>query len=869
MIPLNPARRRWIARAAFALGAGACSSSDTKPDPEIPPDPPGRDPAHCTFETPPTREALPANTPAPVRAGMGSVILPMPIGAPLGGYASRTPALGGAPVDDRAGRFVTGMIPSIGVHDALRAEALALEAGDERVIILRIDAPLLNENTLFELESLAAPDGSLRGRILISASHSHGAWAGWQPSLVLMPGVDAPHRALADRVLGAMAKAIQDAVAALEPARIGVAVDPDFDPSDTVNRDRRGENDAILDPHGEAAHGGKDATVWALRVDRADGSPLAALVNVPIHGTIGGDSNMIASTDVIGGISRALSAELGYPVLHLQGAAGDVSPAGEEGRAACPDGTRCLDIPRIETVGARAATLLAPLVEGIETGADAALEVVTRTFYIGHDIEVRRPDDTLLSYAPVNPDPEFVADGVLLDERGRIATPVDEFNTNAGAGLCGDPDAGSFAPIPGARSIPPYNSCLELTLGKDLVFGLFEGVNTDIPVPLCDSIRATGSAIRISGTPSGDWLLLGIPGEPTAPFAHYLRSRSPAGPERTLLIGYADDHLGYLLTAEDWVAGGYEPSINIWGPLEGEAVIDGVLESATIAWTAEREDPEVGSSRWLDWTYPITTPIEPSITSDHGTVFTGDAPMFWPDTADTAATAPTTISRAVGAARLAWTGGDPAIDNPEVIIERETEPDVFEPLLDAHGRPASTADGAVVITYTPDPLDAEVPTHHIYGAVWQPVPADPFSYATPAQPFSLPLGRYRFHVRGAAQSSSGPTTYDFTSDPFQVDAAPLAATSSAIRSASAIDVVALLGSAPGLRALREGPSDVDVPLLGPWSVTVTFASGPMQAFDITPDTASTASIPLAAADITDAVSVEIRDVHGNGGVLTL
>lgn len=865
-LPLN---RRWIAPAALALAAAACSS-DEQPPPTSnpPPETPPRDPAHCSFEEPPARDELPAAPAAQVSAGLGVAVLPVPIGAPLGGYAARVPALGGEAVDARARRFSTGMVPSVGVHDALKAEALALESGGERVVILRVDAPLVNENTLFELEQAAAPDGSLRGRILMACSHSHGSWAGWQPSLVLMPGVDAPHRALADRVIGAMATAVQDAIAALAPARVGIAVDPDFDPSDTVNRDRRGDNDAILGPDGNTAGEGKDPVAWALRVDREDGSPLAALVDLPIHGTIGGERNMLASTDVIGGISRALSAELGYPVLHLQGPAGDVSPAGDGGRAACPDDFRCLDMPRIEVVGGRAAALLAPLVQGVQTGPEVSLEMVTRTFYVGRNTEVRRPDGTVLSYAPVNPDPEFKSDGVLVDEQGRIATPVDEFNTDVGAGLCGDPEAGSLSQIPGTKT-GPYRSCLELGLGKDLVFGLFDGVSSDVPLPLCDTVRATGTAIRITGTPSGDYLILSLPGEPTAPFAAYLRGRSPAGPDRTLLVGYADDHLGYLLTAEDWVAGGYEPSINIWGPLEGEVVIDGLLEAATIAWTPEREDPEAGSSRWVDWTYPIARAMDPAVTSDHGAPVAGAAPVFWPDTADPAAAFTATVSRAVGAARFVWTGGDPAIDLPEVIIEREVNPGAYMPLADARGRAASSSDGAVVITYTPDPLDAAAPARHLYAAVWQATPPDPYSSAMPARPYSLLLGRYRFLVRGTAQTASGPASYEVTSDPFEVVAAPLAPVSSAARNGAAIDVVALLGGAPGMRALREGPSDVDVPLPGPWTATISFTSSPSQTVTVTPDAAGAGSIPLTATEVADAVSVEIRDEAGNGGVLPL
>src|SRR5262249_14372083 len=159
----------------------------------------------------------------------------------------------------------------------------------------------------------------------------------------------------------------------------------------------------------------------------------------------------------------------------------------------------------------------------------------------------------------------------------------------------------------------PYSSCLELSKGRDIVFGLF-GVTDTSPLPLCDTVRATATAVRFTGTDSGDWLMVTAPGEPTAPFASYLRGRSPAGPDKTLLIGYADDHIGYLLTAEDWLMGGYEPSINLWGPLEGEMIIDGVIDTAKIAWTPEREDPETTSSRFLNWQFPTAPPVKELVT---------------------------------------------------------------------------------------------------------------------------------------------------------------------------------------------------------------------------------------------------------------
>ena len=98
-------------------------------------------------------------------------------------------------------------------------------------------------------------------------------------------------------------------------------------------------------------------------------------------------------------------------------------------------------------------------------------------------------------------------------------------------------------------------------------------------------------------------------------------------------------------------------------------------------------------------------------------------------------------------------------------------------------------------------------------------------------------------------------------------AAPLSAQSSATRNGSSIDLAADLGVAPGLRALRVGPSDSGVPLLGPWTVTVSYANGPATTVDVMPDGTGKASIPLTMQQVQDATSVEILDVAGNGGTL--
>lgn len=826
-------------------------------------------PAHCTFETPPARAARPEAPVGPVRAGFGEAFLDMPIGAPLGGYGARVRALGGKDHDARKDRINVGMVPSLGQHDRPVIKAVALEVGGERLVLVRIDSIYVLDNAVFALENALAPDGSLRGKVLVASSHSHGAYAAWQASYILMPGGnDRPREDMFQRVLASMKSAAEQALSTLAPARIGVGVTQDFDPQDTVTVDRRKENDELPGPDGNLAGQRKDGQAWALRVDRADGSPLVALVDFPIHGTVTGSGNLLATTDAPGAVERATSALLGYPVIHLQGAGGDVAPVSQDGRRRCPDSFRCLDMPSLELIGARAAQLLKPLVEGVTTGDTAGLEVVTRSGPTGRDVEITRADGRKLSYAPILPEGQE-PDYRLFDDDGRVSVPVDEFNTEHGAGLCGDPSGATLAKLPGTlNKLGPYRSCTEVGNGKKIIFSLFDLKAEDYTTPGCDTVRVTTTALRLRGTPSGDYLIATVPGEPTAPLAAYIRNRSPAGPDRTLIVGYAQDHIGYVLTAEDWLSGGYEPSINLWGPLEGEQVAERVIEAARLAWTPEVEDPEAGSSRFLGFQYPPSRrELKVTVTSDHGTAMT-ETPekLLWPDIQEAAPTqAGALVPRGVGAARFVFKGGDPLVDTPEVQVEVESSPGVFVPFLDARGQAASSRRAEVILSYVPIPLKADEPTSHAYGATWQPVPPGPLTLGAAARPFSTPVGKYRLRARGKAQAASGLVDYDVASPVFEVTAAPLANGSFLTLESGGVKVRALLGDAPGLRALVEqGASDQGVPLPGPWTVVVTTSEGPKGAKQVEAEKGE-ATIEVGAGETV--VRVEVRDSEGNGGEL--
>ena len=101
---------------------------------------------------------------------------------------------------------------------------------------------------------------------------------------------------------------------------------------------------------------------------------------------------------------------------------------------------------------------------------------------------------------------------------------------------------------------------------------------------MCETTRTTISALRI-----GDYLIGTLPGELTVMLATELRSKSPVDEGHTILVGYAQGHVGYMLRPEDWLMGGYEPSVTFWGPLGAEAIGERLLALLPLALTATRQ----------------------------------------------------------------------------------------------------------------------------------------------------------------------------------------------------------------------------------------------------------------------------------------
>ena len=708
---------------------------------------------HCGYaDLPATARAGGTVEEGAVMAGVAEMDHRFPVGAALGAYTGRARALGfGAPPDGRREALAGGFSPSIGIETRNSAKAIALSAGGETVVLLKSDVGLADAAITHAVEERLeeATGESFAGKVVWATSHSHSGFANYTSNTVLYLGLGLKRDVVADQVVEDLVTVAQAALGGMQPARVGIASNAMFDQEDRVTRDRRGENDELM---GGPA---KDDFLVVLRVDAMDGTPMAIAPVFGIHGTILGEDNLLNSTEGSGAIERAIEESFDSPVvvMHLQGAAGDVSPAGSGG-IACPD-KPCYNFAKIETIGryARDAILTTWMDAGEALEDTLAIEMVTRSVPLGPDWETFTVRDGALEYAPW--DRRTLPDRELYAEDGStVLSPIDEFNAPYGAGLCG----GERPYFPGAEirgtGGTPYGSCLHLDRAAE-TFGNVLQIDMG-QMPACAATRLTLSALKI-----GEWSFLTAPGEPVTIWARTVRERAPAGADRTVVIGYAQDHLGYLLTVEDWLLQGYEPNINVWGPLEGEYVMEQLLALAPLVETPEREDATMGGTdRW------VPGPVD---ASDLDAI--DDAPLAgtleetpWDQVYVRGQRVLTDSQpediRRLESAYFTWIGEDPRTGTPDVRLQRFVDGEYVD-IERRSGRPVRDRD--LLLTWTGDPLvpeEGEGQTHH-WAIEWQAVTWLGLEGLEDLEDrVGVPTGSYRFHVEG--------TGYSLDSDPFDV-----------------------------------------------------------------------------------------------------
>jgi hypothetical protein len=836
----------------IALVLAACGS-DNKPTPDA-----GVNTDNCSYlPLTPTAHAGEAVSAQPLMAGAAERPLDIPVGTALGGYTARAGFLGTAGVIDSRKVAISGPFnPSVGVETAPRVKALALSSGDETVLIIKVDVIYIYEGMLYDLEQRMGPDYA--GKIILASSHSHSAWSQHYYGGPLQLGGSLFRQVVYNRFLDTFEMTARDALAARRTAKIGVFFDGNFDPTSNIHHDRRSENDML--PGGNRS----DDHFFLLRVDGTDDVPIAAVPIFGEHGTLNGENNPLASTDAPGALERAFAEQFTSPVvvMHLQGAGGDNSPTGHGG-IDCnvhpgATGDPCLSWATEEGHGRAAASTMYAAWQSAGTAMKSSIEVsmVSRSIELGPKPETFTIRQGAMAYAPF--DLSKTPDGVIYEaDNTTLVTPIDEFNAPVGAGLC-ESEHAMFpaAAIDGDDGLIPYGSCLRLDVAGDVLGSIFHlDFGATETSPVCEETRTTISSLRL-----GDYIIGTMPGELTVLLADKLRTLSPLAGDHTILVGYSQGHTGYMLTPEDWMKGGYEPSVTFWGPLGAEHVAEQLAQLMPVALAATRSDATT------DGTTRVAVPtVDDMLAVDNpapmaGTIPATIPPDVWARTGHpTQAQPAATITRVSGVATFTFIGDDPMVKTPHVQLEVETSPGsgTFAPVLRQSGR--KVEDGDFTLAYTPEPLQrGSDPQTHVWVVEWQAVPwLGATGLDSLDQRGGLVLAKYRFHVDGSS--------WTLDSDPFQVVQGGLTATAART---STIDITVNWHAPKGFRLMDMNlMSNQPVPVRSQSVTVALFDSGNTQLSTATVST--DASGKVSVANNGSATSVHVTDAFGNTTVATL
>jgi hypothetical protein len=227
----------------------------------------------------------------PLLAAAVQIDITPPVGTQMAGYGARTGT-------------------SVGLHDPLLGQVLLLQLGSQRLVLITLDLigvglDLTSRVRSGITEAIAVPSES----IMLSCTHTHAGPSGLLPE---EPGLRPPgDSALQGMLVRKLVGAARWAQNSLQAAQCSTG---------------RGWVKGVGANRNDPQAGPEDDEVIVLRVDSADGTPLAVWINYGCHATVLGESNLWLSADFPGAARAALRRIYPHTVfLYANGASGDVS----------------------------------------------------------------------------------------------------------------------------------------------------------------------------------------------------------------------------------------------------------------------------------------------------------------------------------------------------------------------------------------------------------------------------------------------------------------------------------------------------------------------------------------------------------------
>jgi neutral ceramidase len=677
------------------------------------------------------------NAPGSLTAGAGRATIELPIGIPTAGY-EQSKYLGFQPPKDDPGSPYADIFPvTRGMQSAPTAKAVVLDNGVSYMVIAKIDAvgvtDVLTERVIqLAKEKITGKYGDLEGKLILNATHSHNAGCRFSRESVfaqltqelgfsqsdpkgnaLAHGFDTYSQEATDLVAGAVVAAIQQAIGGMKPARFGYASAKDSD--SLAAHDRRCENDHL---YGAGVY---DNRLLVMRVDDASsGKPIAVMYNFAQHGTIYGPNNHNLSVDAPGHSEYFVEEQYDQPVvaMYIQGNAGDVSPNG-----GANDGSQAM-----QHAGWEVAQIVQQVAANITNSQQVLpLQVKERWSAISYD---------LLGYPPQNTPGFFYPDGAVL---------CFQLATNNGS----NPNC-----MPALEYTPA--EIMDMSQGLPICF------TSVLPGQIVDGIH-TGEkyATRFAAARIGDLGLAVVSGEPVYGTGQLLMqgllSGEFAGIQEAAVIGYAQDHNGYLLQQDDWLSAGYEPTITFWGWRYGAYVVQQDVDTFREMFTGKAQHDN--KPKLLPNLLPDSTPPVVPTNSTTGPRIDQDVPA--------------TVAR-MDTIDVTFFGGDPGLGHPQINLQMKQSDGSFvnvtKPAPTCGDRTASCWTSGwipvdnlrsyeMAVFYTATPTYVADPTASTRDHHWE------LKYEPPP---NLPAGTYRFEIKGNAKQNGSVTSYDLTTGSVQI-----------------------------------------------------------------------------------------------------
>ncbi|MEW6201416.1 MAG: neutral/alkaline non-lysosomal ceramidase N-terminal domain-containing protein [bacterium] len=606
----------------------------------------------------------------PLKAAVASGFLKIPVGSPTGGYGQKM--MDDSPRSPYADKFPG----TYGIHTNLRIKVVVLDNGSSQINLVSIDTIGVKDQFLqsvvARVKSKTNGTLDLTDKLIVSATHTHSGPGRLTTHKALQFAMDTYSQELFNLVVEQISDVIIKAHEQLKPARIGFGAGE----NDEISNDRRCENPPL-----------KNKTMWIMRVDHADGTPMAVIVNFAMHGTVLGSENHYFSVDGPGLIEQKIQEQFKTPVLavFMQSSGGDMSPNTPEHY---PINSKW---DGMEAIGNSGAATALQIYNSIQTTDRAELGIIN-------------------ALVPLNRE--------AIGYKGR------EFPHKYGAFLCG----------------MGYGGCDEDYKTHNPAMG-----NCPISGKENSILYTRLAAFRI-----GDHIFVTLPGEPHASLWYELKEKTESltGNKNVILIGYSQDHLGYIMLPDDWWQGGYEASMNPWGWKMGEYLIgkSELLVKELLTGQKELAEDEAVKKLAAYDSAPFT-PVQPGVSIQAGEV-----------------SKEASVSEDGGAATFAWFGGDSWIDYPEVTVEFEKE-GKWNALLRGNGMPFDGSTYETFLNYKTYPSYKEDTSSTKRKFEWQ---IEWRLVHTVPSALKLTEGKYRFHVKGQYADDTGIRQYEVYSNPFDV-----------------------------------------------------------------------------------------------------